>query len=307
MSSREIRSTFLLILAALVWGVAFVAQSVGADHVGAFTFLSLRTYLGVAVLLPVIPVMDRLRGKGEHRTPARADKKTFIMGGLICGFFLFAASAAQQIGIAYTTAGKSGFVTAMYVVLVPVLSVIIGRRPGMRIWIAVFMSVAGLYLLCIKGDMKVNTGDLWTLLAAFLFSIQIMAVGHFVKMIDGVRLTCAEFAFEALFATVCMLIFERSTPAEAILSALPAILYAGIFSSGIGYTLQTLGERDVNPAVASLAMCLESVFSALFGWLILKETLSDKELLGCAMMLCAVLVAELPVNALPWVKRRRET
>ncbi len=307
MSSREIRSTFLLILAALVWGVAFVAQSVGADHVGAFTFLSLRTYLGVAVLLPVIQVMDRLRVKAGHSVPARADRKTLIKGGLICGFFLFAASAAQQIGIAYTTAGKSGFVTAMYVVLVPVLSVMTGRRPGARIWAAVVMSVLGLYLLCIKGGMTVNIGDLWTLLAAFLFSIQIMAVGHFAGMIDGVRLTCVEFAFEALFATVCMLIFERGTPVSSIVSALPAILYAGIFSSGVGYTLQTLGERDVNPAVASLAMCLESVFSALFGWIILKEVLSQREFIGCAMMLCAVLVAELPVEALPWVKKRRET
>ncbi len=293
----------LLVLAALIWGVAFVAQSVGADYVGPFTFLSLRTYLGVAVLLPVIPFMDWRRSALGQKSQERADIKTVITGGVICGFFLFAASAAQQIGIASTTAAKSGFVTAMYVVLVPVISLFIGRRPEARIWVAVCMSVFGLYLLCIKGGMSVNTGDLWTLLAAFLFSIQIMAVGHFVKKVDGVRLTCIEFVFEGLFSTVCMLIFERGTTAVSIISALPAILYAGILSSGAGYTLQTLGERDVNPAVASLAMCLESVFSALFGWIILREALTPKELSGCVIMLCAVLVAELPIDTILRTKK----
>ena len=292
---REAFYSMLLLLAALIWGVAFVAQSIGAEHVGPFTFLSLRSWLGAAALLPLILIRGHAREKetAVSKEAHREKRGVLLAGSLITGFFLFAASAAQQIGIAQTTAGKSGFITAMYVVLVPVLSVLAGKRPPRRIWLCVVLSVCGLYLLCVRDGFRIGRGDLWTLACAFLFAFQIMFIARYAHRVDAVQLTCLEFVFEAFFATVCMLLWERSTTAEAVRAALPAILYAGIFSSGVGYTLQTLGEREVSPPVASLAMCMESVFSALAGWLILREALSLRELSGCALMILSIVVAQL--------------
>ncbi|MCR5674319.1 MAG: DMT family transporter [Lachnospiraceae bacterium] len=298
----------LLLLAALIWGIAFVAQSIGAEHVGPFTFLALRSWLGVFVLLPVVAVRAGKRQKQQVTRQDGSSKgerlRPLFVGGLCTGFFLFAASAAQQIGIASTTAGKSGFITAMYVILVPIVSVLLRRSPPRRIWVCVALSVLGLYLLCMAEGGRMGTGDLWTLLCALLFTFQILCISHYVKITDSVELTCVEFVFEALFATAVMLVLERGTAREAILAAMPAILYAGIFSSGVGYTLQTVGERRVSPPVASLAMCMESVFSALFGWLILGETLTMREFAGCALMFGSILLAEMPVESL-FGKRRQ--
>ena len=305
MRREELKSTVLLLIAALIWGVAFVAQAIGADYVDAFTFLAMRSWLSFLVLLPVIAWRDRRDPAGRvSPEESKAARRTLLIGGAATGFFLFAASAAQQIGIATTTASKSSFITAMYVVLVPVVSVLFRRKPPAKIWLCVAVAVAGLYLLCLSGKLTIVTGDLWTMLAALLFAFQILLIGRFVKSVEGVRLTCAEFFFEAVLTTICMPFFSGGLTRDRILAALPAILYAGLFSGGIGYTLQTLGEKHVSPPVASLAMCMESVFGALAGWIILRERLTGRELTGCVLMFAAILLAELPVDHL--IRRSRK-
>ena len=234
--------------------------------------------------------------KAVDRSQIRKDRNTALLGGLACGFFLFAASAAQQIGIAYTTTAKSGFLTAMYVVIVPIIYAVFRKKGHWKIWTSMLLAVAGLYLLCMKESLSLGRGDLLTLLCALLFSFQIMCVSHFVGKVGAVRLTLIQFFFEAVFATVCAILFEHPTR-EGMMSALLAILYAGVMSSGAGYTLQTAGQALVNPAVASIAMAMESVFSAFTGWIVLGQTLSVREILGCAVMLSAIMLAELPTKS----------
>jgi drug/metabolite transporter (DMT)-like permease len=295
----EITHTLILMLAACIWGTAFVAQSVGADHVGAFTYLAGRSWVGVAFLLPVIACADRLEKKKTGRTRAPQtpeERKLLIRGGITCGIFLTLASAAQQIGIAYTTTAKSGFLTALYVVFVPLVSIFLGKRPEKKLWICVILGVTGLYFLCMKGSEGLGAGDLWTLLCAFLFSFQILSVSHFVELTDGIRLSAWQFLTQSVIATVCMFLLEKPEPA-AIRAAVPAILYAGIMSSGVAYTLQIVGQKDLNPTIASLAMCLESVFSAISGWIVLGETLSAREIFGCTLMFGAIVLSQIPVPA----------
>ena len=290
----EITHTLILMLAAGIWGTAFVAQSVGADYVGAFTYLAGRSWVGVAFLLPVTACADRLalRKTGRTRAPKTPEeRKTLIRGGITCGIFLTMASAAQQIGIAYTTTAKSGFLTALYVVFVPLVSIFLGKRPEKKLWLCVLLGVAGLYFLCMKGTEGLGAGDLWTLLCAFLFSFQILSVSHFAGLTDGIRLSVWEFLTQSVIATVLMFVLEEPDPV-AIRAALPAILYAGVMSSGVAYTLQIVGQKDLNPTIASLAMCLESVFSAISGWIVLGEILSAREIFGCALMFGAIVLSQ---------------
>ena len=255
---------------------------------------------GTAGMHPETDVAGTHRGisteKAVDRSQIRKDRNTALLGGLACGFFLFAASAAQQIGIAYTTTAKSGFLTAMYVVIVPIIYAVFRKKGHWKIWTSMLLAVAGLYLLCMKESLSLGRGDLLTLLCALLFSFQIMCVSHFVGKVGAVRLTLIQFFFEAVFATVCAILFEHPTR-EGMMSALLAILYAGVMSSGAGYTLQTAGQALVNPAVASIAMAMESVFSAFTGWIVLGQTLSVREILGCAVMLSAIILAELPTKS----------
>ena len=292
---RELTGVAVLLLAAMIWGAAFTAQSIGAESVPPFTFLAARSWIGTAVLFPVLRLMERKEHHGTENPSSAASKKEVLAGGALCGFFLFAASAAQQIGIAYTTTAKSGFLTAMYVVIVPVIYTFIHRKGSLKIWLSVLLAVAGLYLLCMTESLSLGFGDLVTLLCALLFSFQIMCVNRYVRRIGAVRLTLCQFFFEAVFATVCSLAAEQPTK-EGMLKAALAIAYAGVMSSGAGYTLQTIGQSRVNPAAASIAMSMESVFSALTGWIILGQALSGREITGCAVMLAAIILAELPVG-----------
>lgn len=275
----QLRNTLLLVLGALIWGVAFVAQSVGSGYVGAYTFLAARSWLACAFLLGLLAV----RRAGQRRR------------GLLCGAALFAASAAQQMGVGTTSTAKAGFLTALYVVIVPVLGLLAGRRPGARLWVCVAVSVAGLYLLCLAGrDTLSLTGGEWLLLlCALLFALQILLVGHFGPQLDGVQLSFVEFFVTAALSTVFMFLFEQPTLPQ-LAGAAVAILYCGILSSGVGYTLQIVGQQNLDPTIASMAMCLESVFSALAGWLLLHQTLSATELLGCGLMFAAIVGAQLP-------------
>ena len=289
--AKEIISTLLLLLTAMIWGAAFVAQSVGADNVGAFTFLASRSWLAGVALLPLVAVMRR-RSLVESRKP-EGDRRTLILGGLLCGFFLFIASAAQQMGIATTTTAKAGFLTALYVILVPILSILIRKRVPPQVWGSAVIAVIGLYLLCMKGRFSLESGDALELLCAFLFACHIMVIDHFSPKVDGITMSCIQFFACAVFSTVCALLLEHPHWAQ-IRTALIPILYAGIFSSGVGYTLQIISQKNLHPTVASITMSLESVFSALFGWLLLHQTLNGREILGCVLMFGAIILAQLP-------------
>ena len=297
MNTKQIRNTLLLVFTALVWGCAFVAQSVGAEYVGAFTFLAARSWLAGAALLPLLIF---LRPKSAappcpDKCPAsvRQERRTLLMGGAACGFFLFMASAAQQMGVAHTTAAKAGFITSMYVIIAPIISLLLGRKVGKKVWLCVALGVVGLYLLCITDSLALSRGDATVLLCALLFSGHIMTVDHFSPKTDGIRMSCIQFFVCAVLSTICMFLFEQPSWQAIQAAALP-ILYAGILSSGVGYTLQIVAQKGLNPTVASLAMSLESVFSALAGWVILGQGLTARELSGCALMFIAIVLAQLP-------------
>lgn len=286
----QIRNTLLLVLGALIWGTAFVAQSVGSGYVGPYTFLAARSWLAVA-FLGVLALVRR-----PKTGPMVRDPKTLLTGGLACGTALFAASVAQQMGIGNNVStAKAGFLTALYVVLVPVFGVFLGRRPGARLWGCVAASVAGLYLLCLAGrdTLALSGGEWQLLLCAVLFSFQIMLVDRFSPRLDGIQLSFMQFLVTAVLSTVFMFLFEQPTLAQ-LQGAAVSIAYCGILSSGVGYTLQIVGQSRLDPTIASMAMCLESVFSALAGWLLLHQTLSPVELAGCALMFAAIIVSQLP-------------
>ena len=290
---REIICTLVLFVTALIWGCAFAAQSIGAGFVGPFTFLASRTWIAFFALLPVIAVRDRLQISAEYRVKKTAGQsRMLVLGGAVCGFFLFTASASQQIGISLTTTAKAGFITALYVVLVPVLSAFMHRSVNRKVWGCVLLAVIGLYLLCMGERFSLSAGDSWMLLCAFLFSLQILSVNYFVKYTDPVKLAALEFLFEGIFAGLCMLLFEPFD-AVGILSALPSILYAGFMSSAVGYTLQIVAQDGLDPAVASIAMSFESVFAALAGWVVLREAMSARELIGCVLMFAAIVISQL--------------
>lgn len=290
-----------LFLAALIWGFAFVAQSVGMDYIGPFTFNGIRSILGGMVLIPVVLIClkaeKRTKMNTEKKTATRADRKIVIIGGITCGCIMFVATSLQQIGIQYTQAGKAGFLTALYVVIVPIISIFIRKKVHKKIWLCVALSVGGMYLLCISGSMRLGKGDILVILCAVTFAVHILAVDYFVERMNGVLLSCLQFLISGAIALIFMAIFEQPSM-QAILDAKVAILYAGILSCGAGYTFQIVGQKGVNPTVASLILSLESVFSVIGGWLILHEILSAREVLGCVIMFAAIVIAQAPVEKL---------
>ena len=298
MNKFVLRQSLLLFLTAVIWGVAFVAQSVGMDYVGPFTFLASRNVIGAIVLLPVICFLGNKKGEQDDAENAvekkKTSSKTLIIGGICCGIFLFIASILQQYGIKYTTVGKAGFITSMYMVLVPIFGIFLHKKTGLRVWIAVALAAAGLYLLCItKGDVGLQKGDLLVLACAVGFAFHILTVDYFSPLVDGVKMSCIQFAVGAVLGILFALLFEKPDWGS-ILAAWKPILYAGAMSSGVGYTLQIVGQKGLNPTVASLIMSLESVVSVLAGWLLLGQTLSSREILGCVLAFAAIVLVQLP-------------
>lgn len=302
MKKKSLRNSLLLLLTAVIWGSAFVAQSTGMEHVGAFTFNASRSFIAVLVLLPYLLIMSRIRRKlgfqpvdAKGKTiSARDYRRNSVLGGILCGILLCAATNFQQFGIIYTTVGKAGFITALYVVLVPILGLFLRRKTTLLIWISVGLSVIGLYLLCMTGSISLQLGDSLVLICALIFSFHIMTIDYFTVKADGVLISCIQFLVSGIISAILMLIFEEPSW-SAILSAGGSILYTGVLSSGVAYTLQIVGQRDVNPTVASLILCLESVVSALAGWIILGERLNSRELSGCLLMFSAIILAQLPM------------
>lgn len=290
----SLKNSLLLLLTAAIWGTSFVAQSMGMDYVGAFTFNSVRSIIGAIVLLPVIWMTGR-NNPGPVKTAAekKAERKILLTGGLACGVCLCLASNFQQLGIKYTTVGKAGFITACYIVIVPVIGIFLKKKCGPFIWAAVVLALLGLYLLCITDGFSIGKGDLLVLVCAFLFSLHILVIDYFSPMVDGVKMSCIQFLVSGLLTAVPALLLE-SPSLSSMLTAWQPILYAGVLSSGVGYTLQIVGQKNMNPTVASLILSLESCISALAGWAILGQQLSLKEFAGCLIMFAAIILAQLP-------------
>lgn len=290
MKKEQLKSSLLLLLTAFIWGIAFVAQSVGGDAVGGFTFQGVRNIIGSLVLLPVIMAGNR---KKKEKTTAE-DGKTLLLGGIFCGILLCIAGNLQQLGIAHTTVGKAGFITAMYILIVPVLGIFLKKKAGLKVWISVFFGAAGLYLLCMNGEsFSMGTGDLLVLACSFVFSLHILVIDHFSPKVDGVKLSCIQFFVCGVLSMILAFCFEKPS-IQGILAGWLPILYAGALSCGAGYTLQIIGQKHMNAAVASLILSLESVFSVLAGWVILHQTLTGRELFGCLFMFAAIILAQLP-------------
>ena len=286
----RMKNNVLLVLTALIWGCAFVAQSVGMDYVGPFTFNMARFLIGAIVLLPVIWFMDRQRKTGAEKG---AGQKTLIIGGICCGTALAVASTLQQWGILFTTVGKAGFITAMYIVIVPLLGVFIGKKVRPLIIGCVAIAVVGFYFLCMTESLRLGLGDFLVLLCAIAFSIHILVIDHFSPKVDGVKMSAIQFLTAAIISAVPTLLWEQPVLTE-ILQAWQPVLYAGVMSCGVAYTLQIIAQKNADPTVASLLLSLESVFSVLAGWVLLGQGLSLKELFGCVLIFCAIILAQLP-------------
>lgn len=285
MKKLQIRNSILLFSTAFIWGTAFVAQSVGMDYIEPFTFSTVRSFIGSIFLLPCIWIF----GKKE-----KGNRKELVLGGIFCGMALCIATNLQQIGLLYTSVGKSGFLTALYIVIVPVFGIFFGKKPGIKLCIAVCCAVVGLYLLCMKSDgLRFEFGDILLLLGAVFFSVHILVIDYYNQRADGVKLSCIQFLVCGIISLFCMELFEHPL-VSAVWSARLPLLYVGVLSSGVGYTLQIIGQKDMNPVVASLIMSLESVISAIAGWVVLGQVLSCREILGCAVMFLAIVIAQLP-------------
>lgn len=294
------KNVLFLLLADIIWGAAFVAQRTGGDAVGAYSFNCVRCLIGFVVLLPVIGVMDKIRGR---KPMDKKQKKTLLMGGILCGTALFFASNLQQLGITLgASVGKAGFLTACYILFVPLLGVFFHKKLGWNVIVAVLLAVLGLYMLCMTGGtFFLSRPDLLLLLCAVCFAVQIMAIDHFAPLVDVVRLSCMEFLVCGILSAIPMFVVDMQHSLEGIVSwsrnlttwdAWIPILYAGICSCGIAYTLQMAGQKNFNPTIASLIMSLESAFSVLFGWLLLGEKLSAREWVGILIIFAAILIAQ---------------
>lgn len=309
--SKRTKGNLLLLLTSFIWGSAFVAQSSGMDYVGPYTYNMARNVLAFLFLIPVIYVIGKKKGvkdnagsgTGIDEAASREANwksillpdRTTLVGGIYCGLVMAVASSLQQIGITMTTAGKAGFITALYIILVPLMGVFIGKKIPRIIWFCVVLAMAGFYLLCVKEGFSVSKGDILVLFCSVGFSVHIMTIDHFTsKGVDGVKMACIQFAVAAIVMTPVMFVLENPS-VSGLLSAWMTIAYAGILSSGVGFTLQIVAQKDTDPTTATLIMSLESVFAAVSGCLFLNEVLLPKEILGCILVFVAVILAQVPL------------
>ncbi len=296
MNKYTLRQSMILFMTAAIWGVAFVAQSVGMDYVEPYTFIAARNVIALVVLLPYVAIVEKSHKKKDRQEQQKSDHKLLLIGGICCGVCLFAASALQQFGMKYTTVGKAGFITAMYLVLVPVFGILLKKKTGVRVWIAVVIAMAGLYLLCIaKGEFHLQEGDIYILGCAAVFALHILVVDHFSPLVNGVKLSCVQFVTNTVLGTAMMLLLEQPSASDMLAAWLP-IVYAGALSSGVGYTLQIIGQKGMNPTTASLILSLESVVSVLAGWLFLHQVLTMRELTGCVLAFAAIILVQVPLK-----------
>ena len=295
-TKTSLGSSLLLFLAAFIWGVAFVAQSVGMEHMGPFTFNGARFLLGSAVLVPVILFRDMRTDFGAEELSEkeiRQKRKHLLTAGISCGLVLCLASLFQQMGLKYTTVGKAGFLTTLYIIIVPVLGIFMKKKIGGRVWTGALIAVAGMYLLCVTESFSVGRGDFLVLICALLFAGHILVIDHFSPGTDSVKLSALQFLVSGIVCTVLAFLFEEPSWKALLSGALP-VLYAGVLSCGVAYTLQVVGQKKVEPTVASMILSMESVVSVLAGWLLLGQRLSVRELAGCVLVFAAVILVQLP-------------
>ncbi len=291
-------SSLLLFLAACIWGVAFVAQSVGMDYMGPCTFNGIRFLIGGTVLLPLVYV----RVKKKKNTPEELPPALTLKGGICCGLAICAASLCQQIGIMETTVGKAGFITTLYIIIVPVFGLFLRKKVPGKVWIAAAVAAVGMYMLCINESFSVSRGDAFVFLCAIIFAVHILVIDFFSPKTDGVALSCIQFYTAGIICTVAAFAVETPTWGQFVSGIVP-ILYAGVMSCGVAYTLQIIGQKNVEPTVASLILSMESVVSVLAGWVILGQELSSKELAGCVLVFAAVILVQYNGRA----QKRRNT
>lgn len=309
--SKRTKGNLLLLLTSFIWGSAFVAQSSGMDYVGPYTYNMARNVLAFLFLIPVIYVIGKKKGVTDNAGSGTGiddvasgeanwksillPDRTTLVGGIYCGLVMAVASSLQQIGITMTTAGKAGFITALYIILVPLMGVFIGKKIPRIIWFCVVLAMAGFYLLCVKEGFSISKGDILVLFCSVGFSVHIMTIDHFTsKGVDGVKMACIQFSVAAIVMTPVMFLLENPS-VSGLLSAWMTIAYAGILSSGVGFTLQIVAQKDTDPTTATLIMSLESVFAAVSGCLFLNEVLLPKEILGCILVFVAVILAQVPL------------
>ncbi len=300
MKNKELGSAFLLFLAAFIWGVAFVAQSVGMDYVGPFTFNGCRFLIGGLVLTPFAFFREKKYQKSNAyqsltEEEKRIHRKTTLIGGLCCGIAICIASSFQQAGMLYTSVGKAGFITALYIVLVPIMGIFMKKKVAPIVWIGVVLAAIGIYFLCMTESFSINYGDVLVFICAICFTFHILIIDYFAPKADGVALSCIQFWFSGI---VCMsiAILKENPDTTSIFQAAVPILYAGVMSCGVAYTLQIIGQKNMKPTIASLILSLESVISVLAGWVILHEVLTSRQLMGCILVFAAVILAQLPVK-----------
>ena len=287
MKSLNIKNSLILLLTATIWGSAFVAQSVGMDYVEPFTFTAVRSIIGGIVLIPYILLTSK------KKTTA-SDNKTLFIGGICCGTFLFIASSFQQIGIQYTTVGRAGFITACYIIIVPIISLIFFKKKSdYKLWVAVLLSLMGLYLLCITDGFSIGKGDFLVFICAIFFSLHILVIDYFSPKVDCVKMSCIQFFVCGLISVLPAIILEDIN-INMIFEAWAPILYAGVLSSGVAYTLQIVGQKNMNPTIASLILSLESCISVIAGFIILNQKMTSREIFGCVLMFSAIILAQLP-------------
>lgn len=311
----QLRQSFLLFLTASIWGSGFVAQSIGMNHVTPFTYTFFRTLIGAIVLLPVVYLLAKRRRENGSKsdetqcisTDPKKRRKDLLFGSICCGFFLVGGESFQQFGLVTTDAGKAGFITSMYVIFVPLLGLFLGKKLNMGIVIGVIMSIVGMYLLCIKESLTIEKGDILIFICAIVFAFHILTIDHFIKKCDGVMLSCGQFFAASAIALILMLIFDLDVFSwDNVFAAGLALLWSGVMSNGVAYTLQVVGQRGMHPTIATLILSLESVMAVIFGILFLNESLTLKETLGCLLILIAVVIAQVNiVTVLKYLKERR--
>jgi len=299
----KIKNSLILLLTATIWGVAFVAQSAGMEYVGGFTFNCIRSIIGGIVLIPCVFWLRKRKSKEQgtllfvevdvNQCSFWERNRTLLCGGVCCGVVLCVASNLQQQGIKYTSVGKAGFITALYIVLVPVISFFMRKKVGKLVWIGMLFAVAGLYFLCINETLTVGQGDLLVLACAAVFAVHILVIDYFAPRVDCVAMSCIQFITCGILSGIPMLLFE-TVSMEQLMGAAGPILYAGVMSCGVAYTLQIIGQKNMNPTVASMILSLESVISVLAGLVLLHQKLSGRELLGCVLMFVAVILSQIP-------------
>ncbi|MCR5784640.1 MAG: DMT family transporter [Eubacterium sp.] len=289
--SHQTKHSLMLTVCAFIWGTTFVAQSVVTDSMGAFTYNFSRSVIACIFISFVIRVFDKK--KIVTHPPKNSSERFYnIKGGIVCGTILTFGMFFQQYGLGFTTVEKAGFLTTLYIILVPIVGIFMGKKSSFFIWISVALTIVGLYLLCISETLHLAKGDLLMIISAIIYTLQILAIDHYSPNVDGVRMSFYQFMVVGIESFILMMIFDNPQLSQITDNIIP-ILYAGILSSGIAYTLQILGQANLNPAIASVIMSLESVFSALSGWLVLHEKMTVKEFMGCALIFTAVLLAQI--------------